>query len=156
MTINLIPLFFSNGGTKREKRGPTKEVPKSKEAQKPTARADLTPLPMRIEMELGRMRGTWSRTETVEVTENGKPLPPRERKVTYVISDDKLIRLGHDGLIDETLSLKLDPLQSPKAIDMISLQYGTLWGIYHEWDGISSTSFTHRPTFVDRSWGRGF
>jgi RNA polymerase sigma factor (sigma-70 family) len=117
-------------GLLAQSRAPTKEVPKSKEAQKPTAGADLTPLSMRIQTELRQMRGTWSRTETENIIQNGRPLPPREKKVTYVISDDKLIRLGDDGLIDETLSLNLDPLQSPKAVDMISLRYGTLWGIY--------------------------
>jgi RNA polymerase sigma factor (sigma-70 family) len=137
-------------GLLAQSRALTKEVPKAKEAQKPTALGDITPLSMRIQKELRQMRGTWSRTETEEIIENGRQLPPREKKVTYVLADDKLIRLGDDGLIDETLTLKLDPTASPKAVDMISLQYGTLWGIY-ELDGDSlkiaySTDEDKRPT----------
>jgi RNA polymerase sigma factor (sigma-70 family) len=146
----LLAFAGIGAGLLAQSRGTTKEVQKSKEAQKPTAGADLTPQSMRIQMELRKMRGTWSRTETENVIQNGQPLPPREKKVTYVIAEDKLIRLGDDGLIDETLTLKLDPTASPKAVDLVSLRYGTLWGIY-QLDGDSlkirfSADEGQRPT----------
>src|SRR4029077_12808202 len=121
------------------------------------AGADLTAQSDRIQTELGRMRGTWGKTETENITQNGEPLPPREKKVTYVLADDKLIRLGDDGLIDETLTIKLDPTVSPKAVDLVSLQYGTLWGIY-QLDGDSlkigfSMDEDKRPTeFSSADW----
>jgi len=149
-------------GLLAQSRATSKDDSKPKVAQKPTAGADLTPQPMRIQMELGRLRGTWIKTETENITQNGKPLPPREKKVTYVIEDDKLIRLGDDGLIDETLTLKLDPSSSnPKdrleTVDLVSLQYGTLWGIY-QLDGDSlkirfSMEEGNRPTgFSPTDW----
>jgi RNA polymerase sigma factor (sigma-70 family) len=144
-------------GLLAQSRATSKEDSKPKEARKPTLGADLTPLPMRIEMDLGRMRGTWSRTETENITQNGKPLPPREKKVTYVIAEDKLIRLGDDGLIDETLNLALDPTATPKSVDLVSLRYGTLLGIY-QLDGDSlkirySGAENKRPTgFSPADW----
>jgi RNA polymerase sigma factor (sigma-70 family) len=153
----LLAFAGIGAGLLAQSRGTTKEVQKSKEAQKPTAGADLTPQSMRIQMELRKMRGTWTKTETENIVQNGKPLPPREKKVTYVIVDDKLIRLGDDGLIDETLTLKLDPTASPKAVDLVSLRYGTLWGIY-QLDGDSlkirfSAEEGQRPTeFSSADW----
>ena len=57
-------------------------------------------------------------------------MPPREKKVTFVISDDRLILLGDDGKIDEDMTIELDPTQKPKVIDLASRRLGTLSGIY--------------------------
>jgi hypothetical protein len=60
---------------------------------------------------------------------NGKPLPPREKKVTFVISGDRLRILGDDGKIEQAMAIKLDPTQQPQMVDLTSPQLGTLSGI---------------------------
>jgi uncharacterized protein (TIGR03067 family) len=76
------------------------------------------------------MRGTWIASETVNETINGELQPPRKRKVTLVISENKLTTLGEDGLINNEWTFRLDPTQEPKAIDLVSPRLGTYFGIY--------------------------
>jgi RNA polymerase sigma factor (sigma-70 family) len=83
-----------------------------------------------VHAELRAMRGTWTTTVTEAKVVQGKPLPPREKTVTFVIADDQLIMLGDDGKIDEDMAIKLDPTQKPKTIDLTSRRVGTLAGIY--------------------------
>ncbi len=90
--------------------------------------ADLT------QADMEQMQGTWNMTyiET-GVVRNGKPLPPRKRTDTLVISGKKLIRLGDDGLVEEMGEYNIttiDPTREPKAIDLTSLQLGTFPAIY--------------------------
>jgi RNA polymerase sigma factor (sigma-70 family) len=102
-----------------------------KKAEKPKASADKVKAADEVQADLAALRGTWiSEAVTETVIENGKPQPPRQRKDTYVISDDKLIQLGEDGMIDEEWTIRLDPTRKPKTIDLISYRLGTLWGIY--------------------------
>jgi uncharacterized protein (TIGR03067 family) len=80
------------------------------------------------------IRGTWSATDTQSVFSNSKQHGPKTetvtKTVTYVISDDRFIRLGDDGLIDDEWLIHLDPGSSPKAIDLVSRKTGTEHGIY--------------------------
>jgi RNA polymerase sigma factor (sigma-70 family) len=102
-----------------------------KEADRPKASAHKAKVVDEVRAELRALRGTWiSEAVTETVTENGKPQPPRQRKATYVISDNKLIQLGEDGKINEEWTIRLDPIRKPKAIDLISYRFGTSWGLY--------------------------
>lgn len=111
-----------------------KQVGAAKEDDPPSATAQKTGESDKASADFREMRGTWTSTEIVMETRNGEALPPRERKVTHIISDGKLIDLGDDGLIDQERSIKLDPTKMPKSIDLTSLRTGTLSGIY-ELDG---------------------
>jgi RNA polymerase sigma factor (sigma-70 family) len=80
------------------------------------------------------MQGTWVSWETEVRTVNRgngiQTLPPRQRKVTWVITADKITRVGEDGFIDYEWSYTLYPERSPKALDMISQQFGPDPNIY--------------------------
>jgi uncharacterized protein (TIGR03067 family) len=106
------------------------------------------------------IRGTWSATVTQKGFLNDK-LGPRTttvtKTVTYVISDDRFLILGDDGLIDDEWLIRLDPSSNPKAIDLVSRKIGTLQGIYELGnDGvlrIRTSPGNKRPTdFAAEGW----
>lgn len=101
-----------------------------KEADRPKESADKAKVVDEVQADLRAMRGTWTSEDIETKFINGEPQAPRRRKITFVVSDGKLIQLGEDGFIDEEWTLRLDPTRKPKAIDLISHRYGTLLGIY--------------------------
>src|SRR5262249_13880870 len=76
------------------------------------------------------IRGTWITWTTVARSTDRETFPPEQVKVTYVITDDKLMRVGDDGFLDREQTFKLDPTQRPKAIDITDRAAGTRSGIY--------------------------
>jgi RNA polymerase sigma factor (sigma-70 family) len=92
--------------------------------------ANETQVPDRVAEELRAMRGTWTTTVTDRRFINGEPQPVEQVTVTFVIEADKLFILGKDGFVDHEMTIKLDPGQKPRAIDLVSRQDGTLIGIY--------------------------
>jgi RNA polymerase sigma factor (sigma-70 family) len=101
-----------------------------KEADRPKQPADKAKTVDEVQAELQRMRGTWATKTTVNSFKNGEPQPLREITVKFIIDKDKILWLGEDGLIFEDFTMRLDPSQKPKAIDLISRKIGTLPGIY--------------------------
>jgi RNA polymerase sigma factor (sigma-70 family) len=77
-----------------------------------------------------KMQGTWESWETVNETVNGVAKPPRKRKITWVITDDKIVHGGEDGFLQDEWTFKLDATKSPKTIDLSNRRDGTLLGIY--------------------------
>ncbi|HTU93448.1 MAG TPA: sigma-70 family RNA polymerase sigma factor, partial [Gemmataceae bacterium] len=122
----------------------------NKEADRPKASADNANVVDEVEAELRKMRGTWATTTTKNSFVNGEPQPPKEITVKFVIKEDKIIQLGEDGFIDEKWTIRLDPSQKPKAIDLTSRLFGTSWGIYQlEGDSLKirySDKVGKRPT----------
>ena len=87
-----------------------------------------------VQADLQEMQGTWTMTYVeTGAFENGNPLPPRKRTVTFVISGHKFIAVGDDGLIEHMQEYSLtnvDPTQKAKALDLVSSQNGTFPAIY--------------------------
>jgi uncharacterized protein (TIGR03067 family) len=107
------------------------------------------------------IRGTWSATVTQSVFTNSKQHGPKTKTVTktitYVISDDRFLILGDDGLIDHEWVIHLDPSSNPKAIDLVDRRIGTLQGIYELGkDGllrVRTAPGNKRPTdFTGEGW----
>ena len=93
----------------------------------PPVNAEIDKLPADVR----EMVGTWTMTTTETVIASGKPLPPREKKVTFVISEDRIISRDDNELIpDEELTFTVDPNQAPKTIDMVCPRVGAFSGIY--------------------------
>jgi uncharacterized protein (TIGR03067 family) len=91
----------------------------------PAAKQSIQPKDDRTEI-----RGTWVTSETVTRSTNRQTFPPEEVKVTCVITEDKILRVGDDGFLDHDQTYKLDPTQRPKAIDVTDPRIGTFLGIY--------------------------
>jgi RNA polymerase sigma factor (sigma-70 family) len=109
--------------------------------------------------DLREMRGTWTMMRTERIVENGKPLPAREKKVTFVIDDNRFVALSDDGMIGLEFTFTIDPNQKPKSIDMLSRQIEDYLGIY-ELAGDSlkinlDPKVGKRPTdfSADAAWG---
>jgi RNA polymerase sigma factor (sigma-70 family) len=106
--------------------------------------------PDKAQADLLEMRGTWSVATTETSVQNGELLPPKEVKVIFVISGDKLIMLGQDGFIDQEWTLKLDPAQKPKAVDGTNAGLGGAFpGIYELTGDTLKINFSYervRPT----------
>ena len=61
----------------------------AKEADDPRATPGKDSDAGQVKAELREMRGTWTTSVTEAKIVDGKPLPPREQKTTFVISADK-------------------------------------------------------------------
>jgi RNA polymerase sigma factor (sigma-70 family) len=92
--------------------------------------AAVPPLSPPTDKDRAAMVGTWESTETVTRTIGDKVLPPVERKVRWVLTDDKFIRTSSDGFIEQEWHYQLDPTKSPKAIDLVSPVQGNYLGVY--------------------------
>jgi RNA polymerase sigma factor (sigma-70 family) len=109
--------------------------------------------------DLREMRGTWTTTTIERRFINGEPQPPREKKVTFVIDGEKLFILGDDGFIDQQMTLKLDPSQEPKAVDLVDRAIGTFVGIYQlngdalRIDFVAKNRPTKLPADDKLAWG---
>jgi RNA polymerase sigma factor (sigma-70 family) len=103
--------------------------------------------------------GTWESVETVTRVVGGKPLPPEQQKVRWVITADRIIRTDADGFIDEEWTYGLDPASHPKGIDLRSRRLGAYPGTYRlqgeglticlGFDGKRPTEF---PAKADACW----
>lgn len=112
-------------------RSPHEAAAVDKEAAAPQTPAGKADIKDKLQSELRRLRGTWITTEIEQSSRNGEPQPPRPRKVTNVITEDKWIRLGEDGFIDEEWRFRIDPTRKPKAIDLFDPRIGAFAeGIY--------------------------
>ncbi|QJW96595.1 sigma-70 family RNA polymerase sigma factor [Frigoriglobus tundricola] len=76
------------------------------------------------------LRGTWTQTVIDEVTVGGKPQPPKERTITFVITDDRIKVLDDEGFVEDEMTYKLDPTASPAGIDLTSQTLGAFPGVY--------------------------
>lgn len=131
-----------------QRRSTSQVAAADKEADRSKKPADKAKIVDEVQEQLRKMRGTWATTTMVNSFVNGEPRPPREITVKFIIAEDKIIQLGEDGFIDQEYTIRLDPKQKPKAIDLISHQIGTLMGIYRlEGDSLKiESSIDRRPT----------
>ena len=131
-TVVLLLLGFAGFGASQfaHPRPASHEAEADKDAAQPKTPASKGPEADKVQADVREMRGTWTTTVTERRTVNSEPQPPRQKKVTYVISDNKLFILGDDGLIDQEWTFRLDATQKPKAIDLVDPRVGAFSGIY--------------------------
>lgn len=96
----------------------------------------------RVTADRAAMRGTWELSETVIERKGDNVLPARVEKVTFVVTDIGIIRVGDDGFAEDQWTFTLDPSKNPKAIDLSNPKYGTWRGIYHVEAGTLKICFT--------------
>ena len=87
-------------------------------ADGPQSKPGQAAAPDIAQADVHEMRGTWSLNTIEQIFKNGEVLPPKNIKVIVVISGDRLVSLGQDGFVDQEWTLKLDPKQKPKAVDL--------------------------------------
>ena len=118
------------GGLVQSRPGPARNLATAG-ADAPRPEPEQTAALQKVQPDLLEMRGTWSVGTTETSVQNGELLPPKAVNVKFVISGDKLVMLGQDGFIDQEWTLKLDPTQKPRAVDVTnSALGGTFPGIY--------------------------
>jgi RNA polymerase sigma factor (sigma-70 family) len=118
--------------------------------QEPRGEPDPAPSGRETKLEaLLQLKGTWTRPVTATAVVNGVPKPPKTRKLTWSIDRDLITSSGRDGFAEHTYRISLDPLRSPKTLNLTLLNNGiTLLGIY-KIDGDTLTvcyCWDHRPT----------
>jgi RNA polymerase sigma factor (sigma-70 family) len=86
--------------------------------------------PEKLSIDIRELQGTWVMQAVEKKVINGKVQPPRETKITFVVSEDRLIWLGEDGMKEQEFTIKVDATNAPKTIDLTSPQVGVLRGIY--------------------------
>lgn len=81
------------------------------------------------------IQGTWTASPTVTRSQQGKPLPPETIRVTWDISGDRIVETtaatpNPDDSDEHIHRFKLNGSTSPRAIDLTSVAYGKMQGIY--------------------------
>jgi RNA polymerase sigma factor (sigma-70 family) len=113
LTVSVIlgAVFSLSPGRTEDKKDPPKPVAKP---------ADEKSVPL---------RGTWARTVIDEIIVGGKPLPPKERTQTVVITGDRIRLLDDEGFINEEMVFTLDPNGKAGTINLTDPRFGTFQGI---------------------------
>jgi uncharacterized protein (TIGR03067 family) len=84
----------------------------------------------------GEILGTWETWVTVSSAVDGKPQPPRKIRETWAITAETISTSRGEEAIkahspeERSYTYKLDPITSPKSIDLTSPGTGTMPGIY--------------------------
>jgi RNA polymerase sigma factor (sigma-70 family) len=143
--VVLVGVFGSGAGLSLHQALAEKPAAQEKEkAPRPDTKEAHQPKDDRLEI-----RGTWETWETETITATGELPKTRQVKRTCVITNDKILHVGEDGLLDQEMTFKLDPTQRPKAIDLTYRSTGTALGIY-ELEGdtlkIGYGGYEQRPT----------
>jgi RNA polymerase sigma factor (sigma-70 family) len=118
--------------------------PRQPQQAEPAAAPDARETIRREQLQL---KGTWTTMAPIESTVDGLPQPPRKVKMTWSIDRDAITEANEDGFADRTYRFSLDPEQSPKTIDLITLNDGLkLYGVYQlEGDTLTVCEGLERP-----------
>ena len=141
--VVLVSVFGAGTGlTIRQALAQRPAAQQNNNAPKPRAQDTAQAKDDRVEIQ-----GTWESWTTVTHSSNGEVSPPERLKLTSVITEDKIMRVGQDGFLEDEQSYKLDPTKSPKAIDITDRRLGdTFLGIYQlEGDTLKILYTDERP-----------
>lgn len=81
------------------------------------------------------LQGTWTASPTVTRSQQGKLLPPETIQVTWAINRDRIVETtaakpNTEDVDEHIYRFTLNATSSPKAIDLASVAYGKMQGIY--------------------------
>jgi uncharacterized protein (TIGR03067 family) len=98
-----------------------------------------------------QLKGTWTATTTVQQGINGVRQPPREVKMLWSIDHDTITASDEDGFAGNTSRYTIDPNQTPKTIDLHTLNTGDQSrGLYQlEGDSLIVSMGVERPTDLE-------
>jgi uncharacterized protein (TIGR03067 family) len=122
--------------------------PSGQESQSKASTARRSPEEKSIKLrEMLQLKGTWESPQTDNTVINGVPQPPRPYKLICSIDRDTITMSNPDGFVWLTFKHSLELEQSPKQINLKSLNHGfVLHGIYKlEGDTLTICDGLNRP-----------
>jgi RNA polymerase sigma factor (sigma-70 family) len=130
LLLTALGSSLTSVGAEEQKKAPAQPFPGAARQASEEHAAAVPPVSPPADKDRAAMVGTWESTETVTRRIGDKVFPPEERKVRWVVTDDKFIRTSSDGFIEQEWRYQLDPTMGPKAIDLVNPIDGTFQGVY--------------------------
>ncbi len=108
-----------------------KETPESKPSAAPLSRDDRTI----NRHEMLQLKGTWASPQSATHLIDGIPQAPKQYKLIWSIDRDLISTNDEDGYAEGTFRFSVDPEQTPKTIDLTSVNNGLLMRGLYKIDG---------------------